>query len=74
MTVRASCGVAKHIATSELIGNIRALGITPIVTNYVIRAVYEGPDKALGQQIVELFRQEDVADIYYDFGERGRKK
>lgn len=74
MTVRVSCGVPIDKASDQLVSKVKELGIQPIVTCAIIRAVYEGPDEALGRKIVELFKQEDTEDIYYDFGERRRKK
>lgn len=73
MTVRVSCGVAVEKASPELVQKLKQLGIKPIITTCVIRAVYEGPDKTLGQKIVELYKGEATDDIYYDFGERRRK-
>lgn len=74
MTVRVSCGVEIAKASEGLIDKIKAIGIKPIVTPIVVRAVYEGPDKALGQKIVELYQKENTTDIYYDFGERSDEK
>lgn len=74
MTVRVTCGVAKDKATASLIDELKKIGVKPIVTPYVIRAIYEGDSKALGQKIVELYSKEDTTDIYYDYGERGHKK
>lgn len=72
MTVRVSCGVAIGKASPELVNKIEDLGLQPIVTCVIIRAVYEGPDEALGRKIVGLFKREDTNDIYYDFGKGGR--
>lgn len=74
MTVRVSCGVPIEKASPQLVSKIKELGVQPIITCIIVRAVYEGPDEALGRKIVELFQQEDTEDIYYDFGERRRKK
>lgn len=74
MTVRVSCGVPIDKASPQLVSKIKELGVKPIITCVIVRAVYEGPDEALGRKIVELFKQEDTEDIYYDFGERRRKK
>lgn len=74
MTVRVSCGVPIDKASPQLVSKIEELGIKPIITCIIVRAVYEGPDEALGRKIVELFQQENTEDIYYDFGERRRKK
>lgn len=74
MTARVSCGVPIGKASPQLVSKIEELGIKPITTCVIVRAVYEGPDEALGRKIVELFKQEDTEDIYYDFGERRRKK
>lgn len=74
MTVRVTCAVSIDKATTKLADKIRELGVNPIITCAVVRAVYEGPDEALARKIVELFKQEDTSDIYFDFGGRRRKR
>lgn len=56
--MRVSCAVPVDMATSTLVEKLRAMGITPIITPSVIRAVYEGPDRGLGEAIVELYAHE----------------
>lgn len=56
--MRVSCACPVELATSTLEDNLRALGLQPIVTTEVIRAVYEGPDRSLGEAIVELYAHE----------------
>lgn len=73
MTVRVTCGVAFHKASNDLTERIYALGLKPIITNTVIRTVYEGDNRSLAEKIVEIYQQEKDADIYYDDGRRGER-
>lgn len=70
MYVRLTCGVAADKASENLPDKLRALGVTPIVTSMVVRAVYEGEDVALATRIKALFENEDTTDIYFDDGRR----
>lgn len=72
--MRVSCGCPIKTATDGLVDEIEGLGITPIVTNQVIRAVYEGPDKRIGEAIVELFSREIDHDVtvFYDKAEQDK--
>lgn len=69
--MRVSCACLKKLASDGLVAEIKSLGIPPIVTNQVIRAVYEGHDKSIGEAIVELFCKEAEHEIHvhYDEGE-----
>lgn len=72
--MRVSCGCPKATASPTLIGRLQARGIKPIVTNVIIRAVYEGPDKSIGEFIVETFSQEKDHDVtvFYDEQEQAK--
>lgn len=56
--MRVSCACPVETATPDLVDRIQNLGLQPIVTSIIIRAVYEGPDHALGKRVVELFSNE----------------
>lgn len=70
--MRVSCGVPANLASDTLVHKLQILGIEPVVTPSVIRAVYEGPDRTLGEAIVELYAHEVDHDItvYYDKAEQ----
>lgn len=72
--VRVSCGVPRALATDTLVDKLKALGIKPIITSEVIRAVYQGPDRQLGETIVEIFAHEADHDItvFYDKAEQSK--
>lgn len=72
--VRVSCGVPKALATDDLVDRLKALGIEPIITSEVIRAVYQGPDRYLGEAIVEIYIHEADHDItvFYDKAEQNK--
>lgn len=61
--MRLSCEASAKDCTKTLVEDIRALGIEPIITTEVIRAVYEGDDEELGNAIIERFR----AEAHYGF-------
>lgn len=65
--MRVTCAVSRVNASPGLPNKIDALGIPPIITNTIIRAVYEGPDRKLGEAIIALFEQEKDHDIYVDY-------
>lgn len=61
--MQVSCACPRELASEGLVEEIKALGIEPIVTSLVVRAVYEGHDKGLGEAIVELFCREADHEI-----------
>lgn len=65
--MRVTCSVSRANASPGLPNKIDALGVPPIITNFVIRAVYDGPDRKLGEAIVDLFAQEKDHDIYVSY-------
>lgn len=66
--MRVSCACPADLASSTLVERIKTLGLQPIVTSLVVRTVYEGKDKALGEAIVEIYSHEADHDItvFYD--------
>lgn len=53
--MQVSCSAPLSTCTPTLTTEIKKLGITPIVTNILVRAVYEGDDRSIGEAIVNLF-------------------
>lgn len=69
-----SCSCPRYTASPGLLMTLNLLRIQPIRTPEVIRVVYEGPDRELGETIVRLFAAEQDSDItvYYDKNERSK--
>lgn len=65
--MRVSCSVPVGMASSTLIPHIQSLGLEPIVTAEVIRAVYEGDDVNLGEGLIALFAHEGDHEITADY-------
>lgn len=61
--MRVSCACPKDLATASLEGWIRHVGLQPIITDKVIRCVYEGDDRTLGEAIVQMFEHERDHEI-----------
>lgn len=61
--MKLSCAVPTHKASEGFAGKIAQLGIKPIITSMVIRAVYEGNNHKLCDKLVALFEQEEDHDI-----------
>lgn len=74
INVRVSCGCPVETASQGLEEEIRLLGLEPIVTNVIIRCVYEGGDRALGEAVVQMFEKERDHDItvFYDKEEQAK--
>ncbi len=64
--MRVSCSAARSPYEDQLIERIKILGLKPIVTPILVRAVYEGADRALGEKLIDLFEHEPEHDIYVD--------
>lgn len=66
--MRVSCGCPKSTASSALLDDLAARGIEPIITNTIIRVVYEGPNVRTGEYIVQRFSEEEGCDltVFYD--------
>lgn len=61
--VRVSCSVPADKDSDNLLRRIGQLGITPIVTSQVIRAVYQGPSRVVGEVLMEIFEAERDHEI-----------
>lgn len=72
--MRVSCACPKETATSTLVDNLRRMGIQPIITNQVIRAVYEGPSHNIGEAIVEMFAHECDHEINVQYSDEEKKR
>lgn len=64
--IRVSCSAPSATISAGLIESLEGIGIKPITTPVLVRAVYEGPDSALGLAIVDIFSKEIDHDIYFD--------
>lgn len=65
--MRVSCSCLVKGASENLVPNIRKMGLEPIITNQVIRVVYDGKDKSIGEAIVRLFADETDHDVYVHY-------
>lgn len=65
--MRVSCGCLARTASEGLAQKIQALGVEPIVTQQIIRGVYDGKDKRIGEGLVKLFVEEQDHDIYVHY-------
>lgn len=72
--MRVSAACPAELATEGLVEEIQALGLQPIVTSIVVRAVYEGPDKGIGEAIVELFSKEANHEITVSYDKEEQRK
>lgn len=72
--MQVSCSVPKELASTTLVERLEALSVQPIVTNMVIRAVYEGDDRSLGEAIVELFTYEQDHEITVFYSKEEQNK
>lgn len=72
--MRVSCGCPRGATPSELLQWIIEHGLQPTVTDTVIRCVYEGKNRTLGEAIVERFKQEPNHDVtvFYDKDEQDK--
>lgn len=72
--MRVSCACPKATATDTLVDRLASLGLQPIVTSQVIRAVYEGPDKRIGEAIVEIYSHECDHEINVQYTKEEQEK
>lgn len=74
--MRVSCSVPVDLSSATLVDRLTKLGIVPIQTSQVIRAVYEGSNRKLGEAIVEIFSHETDHDItvFYDQDEQRKSE
>lgn len=67
MRVSCSSTLGEHdSARNVLTERIKMLGLQPVITPILIRAVYEGPDQKLGYKLVDLFEHERDHEIFID--------
>lgn len=64
--MRCTCATPRETCSPDLIENLTAIGVPPIVTPHVIRAVYDGPNRNTAQAIIDLFEKESCHDIVVD--------
>lgn len=69
-----TCAVPVDKASDDFIAKLGELGITPIVTSVVIRAVYDGDDEKLADKIIALYEKEPYHDIVSIRPEKRDKK
>lgn len=69
--MRVSCEVPRDQCSATLLEDLKQLGIEPIITPSIVRAVYEGTSVQLGEAIVARFKLEHCHGIvsYYDKAE-----
>lgn len=72
--MRVSAACPAQLASDTLVDKIRVLGIQPIITSQVIRAVYEGPDKSIGEAIVNMYAHEADHEINVQYGKEEQRK
>lgn len=72
--MRVSCACPVELASEGLVAEIEALGLQPIVTSLVVRAVYEGHDHKLGTAIVEMFSKEAGHEINVQYDKEEQRK
>lgn len=62
------------MATDTLVERLRVLGLQPIITSQVIRAVYEGDDKSIGEAIVDIYSHECDHEINVQYTQEEMRK
>lgn len=72
--MRVSCSCPTNLASDTLAERISALGIQPIITPQVVRAVYEGPNKSIGEAIVRMYACEDDHEINVQYDKEEQRK
>lgn len=72
--MRVSCACPADVATPTLVENLCKLGIQPIITSQVVRAVYEGPSKNIGEAIVTMFSHEADHSINVQYTEEEKRR
>lgn len=72
--MRVSCSAPLDSCSYTLVTRLEALGVQPIVTNVLVRAVYEGDDRTVGENIVDIFSHEHDHEItvYYSPEEQNK--
>ena len=72
--MQVSCSVPRELASENLIQQIEDLGIQPIITSLVVRAVYEGEDRYIGESIVDIFSNEEKHEITVHYSKKESQK
>lgn len=72
--MRVSCSAPIQTATDTLVDHIKVLGLHPIVTSEVIRAVYEGDDVSIGEALIDMFSHECDHHITADYRNTQEKR
>ena len=72
--MRVSCSVPVNLASSTLVDHIKILGVHPIITSEVIRAVYEGDDVSVGEALIDMFSHEADHEIVVDYSKKEQRK
>lgn len=72
MRVSAACPV--DLASPTLVERLQILGLQPIITSQVIRAVYEGDNKSIGEAIVDIYSHEADHEINVQYTQEERRK
>lgn len=72
--MRVSCSTPVDQASKDLARRLVELGLKPIVTSQVVRVVYEGPSRVVGDIIVEIFQREADHEITVDYTAKEKKQ
>lgn len=70
--MKVSCSLPPDKCSPEVLQELKHLGIKPIITQQVVRAVFEG-NESIGEHIVRIFAEAGSDDItyFYDKGDKG---
>lgn len=72
--MRVSCSVPREGSWIGLPEEIRGIGIEPIITSQVVRAVYEGHDARVGLALAGIFRTQPGSEVILDEDPKKEKK
>lgn len=74
--MRVSCACPVDLASDVLVDSLKLIGVNPIITPCVIRAVYDGPNRELGEAIVEIYQHEadHEIEVQYTKSEQQRQE
>lgn len=72
--MRVTCSCPVNLVSDTLVDRLTSIGVKPITTNKVVRAVYEGPDKSKGEAIVEMFQHEADHEIEVQYTEAEQRR
>lgn len=72
--MRVTCACPADLASSTLVDRLTSMGIEPIITSKVVRAVYDRPDRRLGEAIVELYQHEADHEIEVQYTEAEQRR